>query len=772
VSKLPAAVGQRPGSWTRIWAIVRLTSLLAFSLALAAGTNDAHAQALAAPVAPETMSRDATGERAIVRFVKLSAPLLLDGRLDESSYRDARPISDFIQLEPRNGQPATEKTDVWLAFDAANVYVSMRVWESRPERMIVNEMRRDSNNIRLGESIWFAFDTFHDRRNAVQFEVNPLGGRTDAQSTNERQYNADWNLVWDLAVGTFDGGWTLEAAIPFKSLRYGPGSQQTWGFQARRNSKWKNEISFLTHVPASFGLSRGSHSASLYPETVGLEVPPASRSIEIKPYAIADLTTDRTVTPSIVDDPGADVGLDVKIGVTQGLTADLTYNTDFAQVEADEQQVNLTRFSLFFPEKREFFTENQGTFTFGGAGGVSGVANGDGGETPLLFYSRRIGLENGREVPILGGARLTGRVGATSIGVIDMQTRDEPAANALGTNFLVLRVKRDILRRSAVGALVTSRSLSRTGIGSNQTVGLDATFGFFRNLSLNTFVAKTMTEGLTGDDVSYRGQLDYAADRYGVQLERLSVGNDFNPEVGFVRRFDIRRNFGLFRFSPRPRSARVVRRYFSAGSLTYTENGAGRLETRIIDGEFAVEFQNSDRLVAGINDDYEFLRQPFVVAPGVAIPVGAYSFLTARGGYTFGQQRVVAGAVLLEHGGYYDGERTTITLSRSRAKLTPRLSIEPSLSLNMVDLPGGSFTAKVIGARTTYTMTPLMFASAFLQYGSANHGLSANLRFRWEYRPGSELFVVYNEELDTQPGLAGASRTRSLILKVNRLFRP
>jgi hypothetical protein len=745
---------------------------LACGVVLAAGARHGYAQTLTAPVAPDTMARDAANTRAIVRFVKLAAPLNLDGRLDESLYLEARPISDFIQLEPRNGEPATEKTDVWLAFDAANVYVSMRVWESRPERMIVNEMRRDSNNIRLGESIWFAFDTFHDRRNAVQFEVNPLGGRTDAQSTNERQYNPDWNLVWDLSVGAFDGGWTLEAAIPFKSLRYGPGSQQTWGFQARRNSKWKNEISFVTHVPASFGLSRGSHSASLYPETVGLEVPPASRSFEIKPYAIADLTTDRTVSPAIANDPGADAGLDVKIGVTQGLIADLTYNTDFAQVEADEQQVNLTRFSLFFPEKREFFTENQGIFTFGGAGGVSGVANGDGGETPLMFYSRRIGLENGRDVPILGGARLTGRVGATSIGVIDMQTRDVRAASAEGSNVLVMRVKRDVLRRSAVGAMVTSRSVAQSGTGSNQTVGLDGTFGFFQNLSLNTFVARTMTRGRNGDDLSYRAQLDYAADRYGVQLERLAVGDDFNPEVGFVRRTDIRRNFALFRFSPRPRSARVVRRFWSAGSLTYTENGAGRLETRLVDGEFAVEFQNSDRLVAGINEDFEFLRVPFAVAPGVAIPVGGYSFVTGRTGYTFGQQRVVAAQVLFERGAYYDGERTTVTVTRSRVKLTPQLSIEPSLSLNLVDLPRGSFTAKVIGARTTYTVTPLMFASAFVQYGSANHGVAANLRFRWEYRPGSELFLVYNEERDTQLRFARASRTRSLILKVNRLFRP
>jgi hypothetical protein len=751
---------------------VHLASAVLCVLVPAAADAQVQAQTLAAPVAPETITRDASGERAIVRFVKLEAPLHLDGQLDEALYLDARPITGFIQLEPGNGKPATEKTEVWLAFDARHVFVAMRVWESRPDRMVVNEMRRDSNNIRQGDSIWFALDTFHDRRNAVQFEVNPLGGRTDAQSTNERQYNSDWNLVWDLAVGQFDGGWTLEAAIPFKSLRYGSGAAQTWGFQARRNSKWKNEISFLTHVPASYGLSRGSHSASLYPEAVGLEVPPAARNIEIKPYAIGDLTTDRVAVPGITNRLGADVGLDAKIGVTQGLTADLTYNTDFAQVEADEQQVNLTRFSLFFPEKREFFTENQGTFTFGGAGGVSGVPNGDGGETPLLFYSRRIGLENSREVPILAGARLTGRVGRTSVGVIDMQTRDAAAAGAEATNFLVLRARRDILNRSAIGALVTSRSVARNGVGSSQTVGVDGTFGFFRNLSVNTFIARTVSEDLSGDDMSYRGQLDYAGDRYGVQLERLSVGAHFNPEVGFVRRPDIRRNFALFRFSPRPRSAKVVRRVFTAGSVTYTENGAGHLETRILDGEFALELQNSDRLVVGVNDDYEFLRLPFVVAPGLAIPVGGYSFATARGGYTFGQQRAMAGAVLVERGGYYDGSRTTVTVTRSRAKLTSQLAIEPSLSLNRVDLPGGAFTAKVVGGRATYTMTPLMFASALVQYSSTAHGVSANLRFRWEYRPGSELFVVYNEDRDTRLGFDGASRSRSLILKVNRLFRP
>ena len=406
----------------------------------------------------------------------------------------------------------------------------------------------------------------------------------------------------------------------------------------------------------------------------------------------------RTIAPPVSNQLGADLGLDAKVGVTQGLTADLTYNTDFAQVEADEQQVNLTRFSLFFPEKREFFTENQGTFTFGGAGGVSGVGNGAGGETPLLFYSRRIGLENGTAVPILGGARLTGRVGRTSVGLIDMQTRDTPAASAPGANFLVLRAKRDILNRSAIGALVTSRSVARSGLGSTQTFGLDGTFGFFRNLAINAFLARTASEGLTGDDVSYRTQLDYAGDRYGVQLERLSVGAHFNPDVGFVRRTDILRNYAQLRFSPRPKSARIVRRICTA-SFTYTENSAGRLETRIADGESALEFQNSDRWLVGLNREYEFLRQPFAVVPGVAIPVGGYAFTTARTAYTFGPQRALAGTVLLERGGYYGGERTTVTVSRSRPRLTPQVSLEPSLSVNRVDLPTRAFTATVGGAR-------------------------------------------------------------------------
>ena len=265
----------------------------------------------------------------------------IDGKLDEAIYTTVRPASDYIQMEPNGGQVASEKTEVWVFFDKDNLYVSFRAWESQPERMIVNEMRRDSNNIRQGDSVEFSFDTFRDRRSAILFEANALGAKTDGQSTNERQYNSDWNPVWSLAAGKFDGGWTIEAAVPFKSIRYAPGTVQDWGFQSRRSVKWKNEIAYLTKIPPAFGLGRADFSASLYATLVGIETPPASRTLELKPYAIADLTTDNVSAIKKTNDPSANVGVDAKYSITPNLTADLTYNTDFAQVEADEQQVNL-----------------------------------------------------------------------------------------------------------------------------------------------------------------------------------------------------------------------------------------------------------------------------------------------------------------------------------------------------------------------------------------------------------------------------------------------
>jgi hypothetical protein len=571
--------------------------------------------------------------------------------------------------------------------------------------------------------------------------------------------------VWDLKSGRFDGGWIVEAAIPFKSLRYQPGRAQVWGFNAFRTNRWKNEISYVTRVPAARGQSavyQGSVAATL----VGVEAPSGSRAVELKPYAISDLKTDRA--SAVSNDLGGDVGLDLKYGVTQNLTADFTYNTDFAQVEADEQQVNLTRFSVFFPEKRDFFLENQGTFAFGGVAAGGGAAASS--DAPILFYSRRIGLNDGRQVPIIAGARMTGRVGRYSVGLVDMQTGND--AGVRSTNFSVVRLKRDLFRRSSVGVMLTGRSVGQSGGGANGVYGIDGTFGFYENLNLNTYWARSRTGGRPGKDVSARGQLDYAGDRYGVQLEHLVIGDGFNPDVGFVRRRDMRRSSALLRFSPRPRRIASVRKFFYQASLDYIANGSGHLETRESTGEFAIEFQNSDRLAVNATDNYEFLPRPFPLAPGITLPVGGYRFTYVHVQMNLGQRRKVSGNFAVDHGTFYNGHKTTVSVSRGRMNAGSRVSLEPAYLLNVVDLAQGSFTSQLLGSRVTYAMTPLMFTSALLQYNSSSHAVSANVRLRWEYRPGSEFFVVYNEDRDTLarrfPALAG----RSLIVKINRLFRP
>jgi uncharacterized protein DUF5916 len=716
------------------------------------------------PVPPAVLTRDDSG-RATMRAVHVTVPLRIDGQLDEVLYTSVPPASDFTQIEPQAGLPATEKTEVWVTFDRAHVYVSVRCWASQPERIIANEMRRDV--FIHDDYVDFIFDTFYDRRNAVDFTVNPIGGRMDGQITDERQYSIDWNPVWDVAVGRFDGGWTFEAAIPFKSLRYRPGRAQIWGFQIQRYTQWKNEISTLTRLPAALG-HRGTMQVSLAATLVGLEAPPGSKNLEIKPYLVSDVTSDLIATPSISNEVGGDVGIDVKYGLTQNLTADFTYNTDFAQVEADEQQIDLTRFSLFFPEKREFFLENQGTFAFGGAAtGLMATTS----DTPILFYSRRIGLSGGRAAPIDAGGRLTGRIGHFTLGLLNIQSDDAPLADSRATNFSVVRLKRDILRRSSVGVIYTGRSVGQGGISRNDAYGLDGTFAFFDNLAFNTYWAQTRTPGLSDQDTSYRLQMDYAGDRYGVQLERLMVGDHFNPEVGFLRRDDMRRSFGLFRYSPRPPRSKLVRKYSWTGSLAYIENGTGRLETRDSNGEFGVEFHNGDRFTLGYGRIYEFLPQPFRIAAGVTLPVRGYDFDSVRSAFSFGQQRRVSGNVSLEHGTFYSGHKTTMSVSRGRVNLSPQLSVEPSFSVNWVDLVEGAFTTELVGSRVTYTMTPRMFVSALLQYNSGNNTVAANVRLRWEYRPGSEIFLVFNEQRDTLardfPGLAN----RALILKINRLFR-
>jgi hypothetical protein len=747
-----------------------VVSLVLCALPVSAQTPDLGSP----PALPDMMTRDADG-RAVVRATRLTEPLRVDGRLDDRVYAEVKPFDDMIQVAPDYGMPATERSEIWVMYDDAHIYVAARLWDDNADRMLANELRRDADNVRDNDHFGVMLDTFHDRRSGFILYTNVLGARADYTVVDEGGPNRDWNPVWETRTTRFDSGWTVEMAIPFKSLRYVSGSNQTWGFQVRRSIRHKNEMAYLNQVPRQIAGPQAFNRISTAGTLVGLDLPPAGKNLELKPYVYSSVTTDRLRTPALTNATDGNIGGDIKYGITANLTADVTFNTDFAQVEVDEQQVNLTRFSLFFPEKRDFFLEGRGVFEFGSGGGGGFGGGGGGGnmgpsDTPQLFYSRRIGLNAGRIVPLNVGGRITGKVGPYAVGVVNIQTGAEDVSATPGTNFTVMRVKRDILRRSTIGAMFTNRSVAADGAGSSQAYGVDAAFSFYQNVSLGGYFARTTAPGRTQDDDSYQARFDYNADRYGVGGSYLKVGDNFNPEIGFVRRDNFRRSFAQVRFSPRPAVVRLVRKYSYSANLEYIENGAGWLESRQQTASFNIEFNNSDRFNAEVNRNYEFLDVPFPVARNVSIPRGGYGFSDVALSYMLGSQHRLSGSLALTRGQFYDGDITTVSFSRGRTSITERLSVEPSFTLSNVSLPHGDFVTRVLRSRVDYGFSPWMFASALLQYNHADRTFSTNFRYRWEYRPGSEFFVVLTDEQDTRRGGVGL-RNRALVVKATRLLR-
>ena len=722
------------------------------------------------------LTRD-ENRRATIRAIKLDPPLRVDGVLDERVYQDVPPITDFIQTMPRENAAPTEKTDAWVMFDETTFYVSARCWDSAPpEQWVANEMRRDTQQLRQNDQFGAILDTFHDRRNGYIFYANPIGGMSDIAVTDEGNPNQDWNPVWQVRTGRFAGGWTIEIAIPFKSIRYRSGQNQTWGIQLRRGVRRKNEWHYINPLPLAMGGSQGSFRISAAATLVGLDLPEASRNIEVKPYGISRVSTDRLATPTVSDDLTGEVGVDVKYGITANLTADVSYNTDFAQVEVDEQQVNLTRFNLVFPEKREFFLEGRGIFEFGrgsvtGGTGAAGIGLNATSLVPQLFYTRRIGLNRGRVVPIELGGRVTGKVGGFSVGAINIQTDREAVSSTPQTNFTVLRVKRDILRRSSVGAIFTNRSQAVTAAGSTQTYGVDAAFSLLTDLTFGGYYARSDTPGLRTDDASYFGRFEWAGDRYGARAEYLVIGDNFNPEVGFVRRDNLERSFATLRFSPRPKALPGVRKVTTEGTVEYIENRQGVLESRQQAGRFNLEFESSDQFSVEASDSFERLLRPFEVSRGVFLPTGGYDFRDVTTSYAFGQQRPISGTLAVQAGHFYNGTIGAVSFTAARMAVTNRWSVEPTVSMNRVELPAGRFTTTLLRARSDFAFSPRMFASGLVQYSSADRAFSTNLRFRWEYRPGSEFFAVYTDERDTLVSGFPTLKNRAFVLKINRLWR-
>jgi hypothetical protein len=726
------------------------------------------------PLAPEVFAKD---ERDRITIRATRGTINIDGNHDEEIYTRVTPIDHFIQQEPLEGADATEKTLVWLFFDDDNFYVAVRNYDSQPGRLVANELRRDNFNTYQNDNISISIDPLYTRRSGVFFQTNALGAQRDQEVQDERSNNQDWNTIWRTRSRILPDGWSMEFAIPYSSLRFRNSGPQVWGFNLRRVIRWKNEHVSIAPIPASAG-TRAMYKFDIMATLVGVDVPSVRRPIDLKPYAIAASTTNLSGSNPFRNDATADAGFDVKYSLTNSLVADVTYRTDFAQVEEDTQQVNLTRFSLFFPEKREFFLEGQGLFSFGGE-------QRGGGLTPIVFYSRRIGLDAGRQVPIIGGGRVAGRAGKFTIGALNIQTDDIDDTDILNNNFSVLRVRRDVLRRSNVGMIMTHR-VPNGGL-ANTAFGADGNFWFGNDLTLTGFYTMSRTENTAAqvDDTedalrrsSYRGEFEYAPDLYGFRYEHLLVGSQYDPQIGFLRRSAFRRNYASARFSPRP-AAGAFRRHVVEAELDYiTGSDDGVLETREAAISYRAELRGNDQWTIEYSRNYEFLREAFNVVPGQPIPAGAHSFGDVRTSYVLGTQRRVSGTISGGTGSFYGGTNTEAGY-RGYVEISNRFNVEPSITVNWISLPalvaGGderSFRTSVAGSRASYMFSPQMAVSALVQYNSTSASLGSSVRFRWEYRPGSDFFVVYSDGRDTRigdrfPGLMN----RTFVVKATRLFR-
>ena len=689
--------------------------------------------------------------------------ITLDGALDEPAWAEAPIANGFIQNDPREGSPATYDTDVRVIYSDDALYFGIFAHDMEPSKIITSDLKKDYNT---GSSDGFriVLDTFHDGRNAYQFATNPAGAKWDSQMANEgRDNNSNWDGIWDVKTRITETGWVAEVWIPFRTLKFSDVDPQVWGINFERKLRRLNEDSYWSPIPRIYDAQRVSLAGTLE----GLRGLRAGKNIRVKPYA---LTSGSRVTtrPMAGDFQG---GVDVKYGVTSGLVWDFTVNTDFSQVEADEQQVNLTRFNLFFPEKRDFFLENQGIFSFGddrnnGGGNNFGAGRTNQIQDMRLFFTRRIGLsDDGQALPILGGTRLSGRQGAYSVGVLNIQQREDGGVPA--TNFTALRLRRDVLANSDIGAVLLDKEVG--GPAFNRVAGLDANFRF-GNLTMNGFAAKTFSpaakvEG-TGDDVSTRANIEYRNRQWRLAGRYTTIGERFNDELGFIPRVGVNEwNTQLNRTLRPAWLPRAIRELMPHWVFVQSDRADGRgLDLRQQDFHFGINFANGSFIEPGANTNVEIIRTPFTLnsARGVKIDTGRYEyteyFLTYRANDSARASMSARYSVGEFYGGYKHGYGAGPTF-RPNEKLNAALTLQ----LNQISLPGASYLSTLTTSRVNYNFNTKVFINALLQYSTDSHQLSSNIRFNIIHRPLSDFFFVYNEHRDEHSGLL---QDRSLIAKM------
>jgi hypothetical protein len=700
--------------------------------------------------------------RAAPRQMKaytLKTPPNVDGRVD-SDWMSFEPARDFVQQLPAEGEPASEPTEVRVGYTKDTLYVAVICFDSEPAAIRSTQGRRDGA-LDQTDAFQILLDSYNDDQNGYIFATTVSGieydaqivhggqsrqvggpsragqsggsGTAGAQSGGISSFNLNWDGVWKVHTQITERGWEAEFAIPFRTLRFNSGPDQTWGVNFMRNLRRKNEQSYWSPVPRAFDLQRVSLAGDLR----GVEAK-FDHTFQVVPFIVGGIQQDYTQSPA-VKNYKPEVGMDAKYTLTSSLTLDFTVNTDFAQVEVDEEQVNLTRFNLFFPEKRPFFLENSGYFAVGTPQEVE------------LFFSRRIGIDqSGAQIPIVGGVRLSGKQGKYNVGLLNMQT-EGVLGIAPGNNFTVMRLAREFGRRSSLGVIALNKS--PTGVRadqfhSNQTYGVDANLGFGDHLTLFNYVAKTHTPGLRGRDHAASSSFLYDSDLLRLEGGYTEVGENFNPEVGFVQRIGYRRpNYGIF-VSPRPKNSRFIRRFWPHHHWQGYYRFDGRPESGFRHSDFRVDFQDGSSAGLAFNQNFEQLFKPFEIHPGVVLPVGSYPFnnwslygnsdrsakLYASGNYAWGA--------------FYSGRIRTLTLGGG-LRSNYRYLLSTSYVRNDVELPVGNFTTHLAILQFNYSFTPKSYLQSLIQYNSDSHQVGMNIRFAMIRLANTGLFIVYNSRFDT-----------------------
>lgn len=678
---------------------------------------------------------------------KVTAAPRIDGRLNDPAWQGVAAIEGFKQREPDEGTDASEPTFVRVLYDDANLYIGAELRDSDAAGVRASELRRD-NTLDSDDTFSVLLDTYLDNRNAFVFRVNPRGTRFDALVRNEsRFYYADWDEQWTAAAAMTDTGWTVEMVIPFKVLRFRNAATQTWGLNFERVIKRKNEAAYWTGWGRNYSFQNVSQAGRL----TGLAGIKQAERLRLRPYLLAGgEKLDAVAAPSgtrRITEVGID---DLKWQATSTLTADLTVNPDFAQTEVDAQQVNLTRFSLFFPEKRQFFIEGADSLRMG-------VGLLHFGPPPLeIVYTRNIGLSNaGSPIAIPMGGKLTGKAAGFDIGVLNAQTESAGAQD--GENFSIARVRKEILGRSYIGAIATNRQGGGT---RNTLVGADARFTFFNYLNVMGLAARAEDRGRPGQWAKQLGA-EWRDDRFELGANYIDIDPAFNAGIGYVR---VRERMTGVRGSLKPRPGRWrVRQFEITPSTVWYHDADSVLRSRESNLTLAAAFQSGDRIEITPFDSYERIVRPFPIGSGVTLPPGEYNWRGVTTGLRTYNGRRISSGLSFSTGDFYDGTKHTLTVN---GDLRPNrmLSLNPSYQVNDVQLSRGAFVTHLFGLRANVSFSTSLLTSAFVQYNSTGHLAATQVRLNYIFRSIDNIYLVYNETRFTEGTFDGRSN-RSLVLK-------